>query len=423
MSECTAEKSTSTFTIGQIVRQFGQSFVDCYHPNGRIVKTLAHIGNCRTASLGGHLVRCTACGYEKVVYNSCGDSNCPRCQNMKKELWIDKMSHHLLPVKHYHVIFTIPHQLNELFFYNQRQLYGLLFRAAWQTIEQVSAQGLTGMVATLHSWGSNLSYHPHLHCIVPGGAFDGEKWREKTGASQRFFVDSKVLREAFQENFIKGLKALLDYETLYESGLSVLDATAIEKTRRLIKKLERIKWCVRIEAPVLGVQQIIEYLGRYVKRVAITDSRIVEITDKEVRFQYNDYKHQEKGKAAPKEFRTMSGEAFLQQFTQHFLPPYFHRVHYYGLYAFTNKAKKQAAYQVLTGESQASYQPPLKRQLLEKMLGIDPDVCPDCACYMTLQTEILAAGKSLFFLKTVWLQPAVRLRRPSKASRRIKKAG
>ena len=122
MSGCPGETSATTFTIGQIVRQFGESYVDKYKANTRIIKVLTDIGNCRTAALGGHNVKCVACGYEKVIYNSCGNSNCPQCQQIKKELWIDKMVYHLLPVKHFHLIFTVPHQLNDLFFYNQRRV-------------------------------------------------------------------------------------------------------------------------------------------------------------------------------------------------------------------------------------------------------------------------------------------------------------
>ena len=157
MSECHNTTGSTTFTIGQIVRQFGQRFVDIFKPSLRVQKVLEHIGNCRTTALGGHLVKCTACGYEKAICNSCGDSNCPQCQNMKKELWIDKMVNHLLPVRHFHIIFTIPHELNNLIFYNQRMMYGLFFQSAWQTINQVTGAGQTGMIATLHTWRSNLA--------------------------------------------------------------------------------------------------------------------------------------------------------------------------------------------------------------------------------------------------------------------------
>jgi hypothetical protein len=190
-----------TFTIGQIVRQFRAQYVDIYQPSFRVQKVLEHIGNCRTTSLGGHLVKCTACGYEKAICNSCGDSNCPQCQNIKKELWIDKVVHHLLPVRHFHLIFTLPHELNDLIFYNQRTMYSLFFQTVWQTVQQVTGAGQTSMVATLHSWGSNLAYHPHLHCIVPKGSFLNGKWVENTPTNARFFVQSKLLRETFKEIF------------------------------------------------------------------------------------------------------------------------------------------------------------------------------------------------------------------------------
>jgi hypothetical protein len=397
---CTKPKRTtnSQYTIGQIVRQFGNDYVKKYQPNERIIKTLQHIANCRTPALGGHLVQCSACGYQKINYNSCGDSNCPNCQNIKKELWIDKISHHLLPIKHFHIIFTVPHQLNDLFFYNQRKMYKLFFHAAWQTIQSVTGKGDSGMVATLHTWGSNLSYHPHIHGIVPKGSLVDKDWQ--MGQAIRFFVKSELLRNTFKSIFLKKLLLLIEKEKL-RLQTTILSKQDFEKIKQIYHKINRLKWSVRIESPILGVQQIIEYLGRYVKRVAITNSRITGISNKKVVFEYNDYAKQKTGKPAPKASISLNGEAFLQRFTQHILPSYFQRVRYFGIYAFTNKKKKSTAFCSIQGQPQVPYQKPNKRVLIKKMLGIDPDVCPTCACYMTLTTEIIAENKDLlYFFKT-----------------------
>ena len=417
MSGCSNTGGASAFTIGQIVRQFGAGFVDKYHPNRRLVKVLEDIGNCRTASLGSHQVACTACGYESMVYNSCGNGNCPQCQNIKKELWIDKIVKHLLPVKHFHVIFTVPHQLNDLFYYNQRKMYDLFFSSAWETIEEVTGNGRSGMVCTLHSWGSNLSYHPHVHCIVPKGTQVGGKWKGDDLYKSRFFVKVELLRDTFKKIFLKQLLYLLDHDGgLYMDG-AVVDLFTMEKIRRIYVKVSKIKkWSVRIEAPICGIQQIVAYLGRYIKRVAITNSRILDINKTSVSFSYNIYAKQEQGKAAPKGIKVIEGEKFLQQFSQHILPRYFQRVRYYGIYAFTNKLLKQLAYKSLTGHVAAVYKAPLKRELLRKMLGTDPDRCPVCACYNTLimYKNILEEPVPRFRMQAHWVNPAVKLKRRTK---------
>jgi len=415
MSGCTSKTSTTSFTLGQIVRQFGARYTERYQPNKRVIKVLNDIGNCRTASLGGHYVECIDCGYSKKVYNSCGNSNCCQCQNLKKELWIDKMMHHLLPVQHFHVIFTVPHQLNDLFFYNQRKMYALFFSSAWETINELTGEGDSGMVCTLHTWGSNLSYHPHLHCIIPKGTFKDEKWESKNAQSAHFFVKVEKLRNRFKEIFLSKLIRLIDHDLLYIDGLTI-NLYTIEKIRSIYGKVQKIKkWSVRIEVPICGYKQIVEYLGRYIKRVAITNSRILDVTNTKVSFCYNKYAEQEQGKAAPKGVRTMDGEKFMQQFTQHILPLYFHRVRYYGIYAYTNKKKKQIAYESITNQTAPTYQAPLKRHLIEKMLGSDPDVCPGCGCYNTLisnpiEDELI----SRFRLKVLWVNPSVKLRQLGK---------
>ena len=177
MSSCIPTSKVSQFTIGGIVRQFGAAFIKQYQPSYRVQTVLEHIANCKTPALGGHKISCSSCGHEVYSWNSCGDSHCPQCQNIKKELWIDKMAKHLLPIKHFHIIFTLPHELNDFIFYNQKAAYSLLFQASWAAIREiVGEENRTGMVATLHTWGSNLSFHPHLHCIIPSGSFDGQKW-------------------------------------------------------------------------------------------------------------------------------------------------------------------------------------------------------------------------------------------------------
>ena len=339
-----------------------------------------------------------------------GDSNCPQCQNLKKELWIDKMQHHLLPVKHYHLIFTIPHELNDLIFYNQATLYNLLFKSSWKTIQQITGPGTTGMVSTLHSWGSNLSFHPHLHCIVPEGKLLNNKWEVSKGSSRGFYCDSKQLRTTFKQIFIVNLVKLLEEDALYINEDKQGDR--IIYLRKLLRTINRKKWNVRIETPILGVKQIIEYLGRYIKRVALTNSRIQEVTASKVVLNYKQYALQKPGKPAPIATIDFDGPAFIQRFTQHILPPYFQRVRYYGLYAFAAKVKKAIAYELLTNQVQISYTKPLKRQLLKRMLGVDPDCCPECNVYNSM-TSLDLDPTDKFYIKIIkhWHNIRVKLRR------------
>jgi len=354
------------------------------------------------------LVECDSCDYSQEVYNSCGDGNCPQCQNMKKELWIDKMKHHLLPTKHFHIIFTIPHELNDLVFYNRKLMYELLFTSAWQSIKAILGSGTTGMVATLHSWGANLSRHPHLHCIVPEGKLCNNEWVKVTASNQRFYCNAVELRQTFKRIFIENLFILLENEVLEVKNNSV--TTDSNYYLKLLKTINRKKWNVRIESPILGVQQIIEYLGRYIRRVALSNGRIQQITSSHVTLQYKQYSKQKPGEPAPIQTTDFEGVQFLQRFVQHILPAYFHRVRYYGLYAFAAKSSKAKAYQLITGDTTEAYVRPLKRQLLQRMLGIDPDVCPTCACYQTLQLSSLIQGDKFYFnIKPKWYNIRVKL--------------
>jgi Putative transposase len=310
------------------------------------------------------------------------------------------MSHHLLPVKHFHIIFTLPHSLNDLIFYNKKLMYGLLFRVAWQTIQKVIGGGKTGMVTTLHSWGSNLSFHPHLHCIVPAGSFKAGKWEGSNPNNPRFFCDAKLLRETFKELFLKELLQVIEFEDLRWGKYSIEEKEIFPKIQAIIKKIKRKKWTVRIENPVLGVKQIIEYLARYVRRVAITNSRIEKVTQEKVIINYKQYALQKPGKPPPVGTLVMDGETFLQRFTQHFMPAGFHKVRYYGCYSFAAKKLKAAFHTQITGLSPASYQPPTKKVIIEKMLGHDPDMCTNCGAFNTFVTEKLLNDPTKLFILT-----------------------
>lgn len=363
---------------------------------------LEHIGNCKTEALGGHKISCTACQSEIYSWNSCGDSHCPQCQNIKKELWVDKMANHLLPIKHFHVIFTLPHELNDFIFHNQTACYSLLFSVSWAAIcEIVGLENRTGMVATLHTWGSNLAFHPHLHCIIPSGSYHGQNWQLSQYNNGQFYCKASDLRETFKRFFLVKLQELIETEDLFFDGQAMSEnAESWVEINRMVRKIKKKKWSVRIENPVLGTEQIIEYLGRYVRRVAITNSRIEGVDHAKVTINYKKYAQQEKGKPAPIGKKIMEGEVFLQQFCQHILPFKFHRVRYYGIYGFAAKKIKEEIYTQLTNQPIPIYQPPSSRQIIKKMLGHDPDICSACGVMNQMESIPLVVNHSQLFVLT-----------------------
>ncbi|MFK7980946.1 MAG: transposase [Saprospiraceae bacterium] len=364
-------------------------------------------GTAKRLVLGGHQTTCTTCNNRIYSYNSCGDSNCPQCQNIKKQLWIDKMSHHLLPVKHFHLIFTLPHELNDLIFYNKKRLYGLLFEIAAKTVQKVLG-GKIGMVATLHSWGSNLAYHPHLHVIVAAGSWQNGEWKPSNPYNPRCFCNAKALRTSFKELFLKRLLLILEEESLHWGKGTIQNPDIFPKIKQIYHNIQKKKWTVRIENPVLGVEQIIEYLARYVRRVAITNSRIEEVTTDKVIINYKQYALQKKGQPAPIGKRVFEGEKFIQQFSQHFMPRGFHKVRYYGFYGFGAKKLKAAIHQKLIGRPPTNYKKPSKKELIKKMLGQDLDLCTNCGIYNSLETALILATPSLIYSLTKTQSPPSR---------------
>src|SRR5690606_25404808 len=237
-------------------------------------KTLRALSNCRTSALGGHIDTCDGCGNLSISYNSCRNRHCPQCQGHKKEEWIQKREQDLLPCTYYHVVFTLPEELNALALALPKLIYKTLFEAAWATLNQFgNTEGLQlGMIAILHTWGQNLSLHPHLHCIVPGGGLTMQgKWRKKVRTNKYLFA-VKALSKVFRAKFLASLRT---------SGIT---------DRALMWKLFTKYWVVYAKRPFGGPNQVIDYLGRYTHKVAISNHRIKEVTDQQVRFEYKVYR-------------------------------------------------------------------------------------------------------------------------------------
>ena len=282
-------------------------------------KTLRALSYCRTSALGGHIDACDGCGNISISYNSCRNRHCPQCQGHKKEEWIQKREQELLPCSYYHVVFTLPEELNGLAISQPALLYKTLFEAAWATLNQFGKnKGIQlGMIAILHTWGQNLSLHPHLHCIVPGGGINKQgKWRAKI-KSDKYLFCVKAMSVVFRAKFVASLRA---------SGI---------KDQYLIDQLFTKNWVVYGKRPFGGPKSVIEYLGRYTHKVAISNHRIKEVTDHEVRFGYKDYR-----KEGQKKEMTLSNTEFVRRFSLHILPRRFVRIRHYGILSSSWKRGK-----------------------------------------------------------------------------------
>lgn len=291
-------------------------------------KTLGALQHCRTSALGGHVDVCTECGVIHVSYNSCRNRHCPKCQGHKRREWIEKREQELLPCTYYHVVFTLPFELNLLALHQPKAVYAALFNAAWQTIHQFGRQqGIQmGMIAVLHTWGQNLSLHPHLHCIVPGGGIDRlGKWQKHVGGSF-------PLRGKNKGGYLFAVKALS--KVFRAKYVQQLRANGIED-KPLIESLFQKEWVVYARRPFGGPGQVIEYLGRYTHKVAISNHRIQNVTPAEVTFGYKDYRNGSRQKQM-----TLSNAEFTRRFAQHILPQRFVRIRHYGILSCTWKRGK-----------------------------------------------------------------------------------
>ena len=287
-------------------------------------KTLRAIKDCRTASLGGHVDACDGCGNISISYNSCRNRHCPKCQGHKREAWIQKREADLLPCTYFHLVFTLPHELNGIAMQQPKMVYDALFKAAWQTITVFAGKAAVqlGMISILHTWGQNLSLHPHLHCIVPGAGVNKKGRWQHLKHSKKFLFPVKAMSKVFRAKYVKCLR---------QCGFT---------DKVVIKSLFQKPWVVYAKRPFGGPKHVIEYLGRYTHKVAISNHRLQNVTDKEVSFGYKDYKD-----GSSQKQMTLSNQEFVRRFAQHILPHRFVRIRHYGILSSSWKRGKLQALQ------------------------------------------------------------------------------
>jgi len=345
--------------LADVVKIFGKRLIQSKKLSPQQIKVLHNIVQCRTAALGGHKEACTTCGIIRYSYNSCGDRHCPKCQLSKQNKWVEKLQNDVLPIKHYHIIFTVPHSLNDICLWDNKLYYNLLFKATWDTLRSFgyTHYGVEGgAVAVLHTWGQNLSLHPHIHCIVPAAGFSLKGQWKNIGKNNRFLYPVKQLSATFKGKFLDSLKRILNKKN--HSGF-----------KQQIEKAYQANWVVYSEAPMSGVNQVIKYLGQYTHRIAISNQRIKEIVQDKVRFLAKDYRDN-----ATQKLVEMSGVEFLRRFVQHILPKGFVRIRRFGIYNATTK--RNLDLQFVPNES--GFELLMKNHIKTEKVIPDRFCCPVC---------------------------------------------
>ena len=349
--------------MADLITSHGQSFLEAYPQPAQVLKTLKAIRDCRTSLMGGHKQECNCCGHIKYQYNSCRNRHCPKCQAVNREKWIWHREQELLPVPYFHIVFTLPAELNPLAMHNPKEVYNSLFRAAWHTIKQFSSDpkhlgAETGMTAVLHTWGQNLSLHPHLHCIVPGGGITpAGKWKQARNKGKYLFP-TKALAKVFRAKF-----------------MSILRSSGVKVNQSIGKQIFQKNWVVDTQQPFLGPEQVVEYLGRYTHKIAISNHRIKNIApDGKVSFTWKDYR--KGGKKSP---MSLAANEFLRRFCQHILPSGFVRIRHYGILSSRNKSVKLNHARTYFGLEQ--WEKPEKvawQQVAQERMNFIPEQCPRC---------------------------------------------
>ncbi len=348
---------SAALELAEVVRRHGHRLGDISGEQERILRAIV---SCRTAALGGHVQTCDHCRHQRIAYNSCRNRHCPRCQGTACARWMEDRAAELLPVEYFHVVFTLPDTFNALALGNKRVVYGVLFDAAAQTLLEVAANpkhlgARIGFLAILHTWGQNLSLHPHVHCVVPGGGItpDG-KW---VACRAGFFLPVRILSRVFRGKFIDLLRRARAAGKL----IGFEDDRAFD---RLIDASVRHDWVVYAKPPFGGPAQVLKYLSRYTHRIAISNRRLLSIDEHNVTFNYKDYAHGNRRRTM-----TLDGREFLRRFLLHAVPRAFVRIRHFGLLANRVRQQNLAACRRLLATPMAS---------VGGVADIEPPCCPVC---------------------------------------------
>ncbi|MEW6666614.1 MAG: IS91 family transposase [Thermodesulfobacteriota bacterium] len=375
--------------VADVFRAYGLAYRRAHEMPLRHMRAMRAIEICRTAELGGHKDKCDQCGRLRVSYNSCRNRHCPKCQGLDKERWLEARRRDILPTQYFHPVFTLPEGLRDLSLRNQEVAYSILFRSASESIKELTEDrkylgAEVGFIAVLHTWSQTLIDHPHLHCIVTGGglSLDGKRWIPCKG---EFFLPLKVLSRLFRGKFLAYLKEA------YEKGKLVFPGKIAHLRERslfnwLLTDLYEKEWVVDCKPPFGNAEMVMDYLGRYTHRVAISNDRLVKLEDGKVTFRYRDRKDNDKVK-----LKTLDAPEFIRRFLLHVLPDGFMKIRHYGILSNRNRRRKLLLCRKLLGvhERQESAKKVPWQDLLARITGVDPRTCPYCGKGKMVLKEML----------------------------------
>ena len=366
-----AKQERPKHEVADILRKYLRDYEQKYGLTYNQRRVVNHIMQCRTATLGGHILVCDGCGWVDISYNACKDRHCPGCGAFEKAKWLEAQKKWLLPINYFHCVFTIDHVFNPLMWRNKRQMYNLLCQTSGNLLKRYGQKylgGDLGFSMVLHTWGQTMQAHPHTHIIATGGALvktkNGVRWQ---AAKKTFLFPVKLLSKDFRKAFCQGVRDLLDAGQL-DTAFGRLDVEA------MLKEAESKDWEVYIQPPIAGIDNLLDYLGRYIFRIAISNHRIVKVEKGKVSFEY--YDNRDGGKL---KVMTLTAVEFIRRFLLHVLPQRFMRIRHYGLHHGSCRKKLEAARQLLGLVTEIPATVKLKLEdWLEDILGKDPHICPKC---------------------------------------------
>ncbi len=367
-------------------------------------RVMQAIETCRTAALGGHRERCDACEYQRISYNSCKNRHCPKCQSLARAEWIEHRQSELLNCQYFHVVFTLPQEIAAIGYQNKAVVYNLLFQATAETLRTIGKDprhlgASIGFFAILHTWGQNLMHHPHLHCVVPGGGLSSDK-RRWIACRRDFFLPVRVLSRFFRRRFLELLEHAFDAgELRFLSALAQLQNR--DAFKRYLAPVREKEWVVYAKPPFAGPEQVLDYVGRYTHRVAISNNRLLDIEDGNVRFRWKDYADDNQQKSM-----TLTADEFIRRFLLHALPSGMQRIRYYGFLGNRHRTENLERCRDLlnmpskTTTPDESAEPRDYRSRYELLTGRSLLQCPACQEGCMRSVELLPRGKRVAALDT-----------------------
>lgn len=373
----------STLEIADIFQSYGPAWrrANAGHVSFSQLKVMSEIEACRTEALGGHVAACTKCNHQHIAYNSCKNRHCPKCQGPAARDWMAARAEDLLPVEYFHVVFTLPAEIAQIAYWNKKAIYGLLFKASAQTVSTIAADpkrlgARVGMTSVLHTWGSALTHHPHVHMIVPGGGLSpsGNRW---ISCKPGFFLHVRILSRLFRRLFVEGLLALHREGALSFFG----DLTGLSDPQAFaayLAPLRKIEWVVYAKPPFGGPEAVLAYLSRYTHRVAISNSRLISADANTVTFKWKDYRIKSDDRQSVMRLYTAE---FIRRFLIHVLPDRFHRIRHYGLLASSKRKVNIAKVRTLLDAQHSKLEDTPAAEVVPLTLR---EPCPDCGGQMRI---------------------------------------